>query len=118
MGSIAEVSHDGKGLIWPAEVAPFDIHLVALFGKDEKKNEEVRKEAGELHESLQKEGFDVLYDDRKEVSAGVKFGEADLFGIPTRLVISEKTLDKDSVEVKKRTSGELELIKLSQIVKL
>ena len=117
MGSIAEVSHDEKGIIWPAEVAPFDIHLIALFGKDEKKNEEVGKESGKLYESLQKEGFDVLYDDREEVSAGVKFGEADLFGIPTRLVISEKTLDKDSVEVKKRNSAEMELVKTNQLIK-
>jgi prolyl-tRNA synthetase len=117
MGSIAEVSHDDKGIIWPAEVAPFDIHLVALFGKDEKKNGEVGKESGKLYESLQKEGFDVLYDDREEVSAGVKFGEADLFGIPFRLVISEKTLDKGSVEVKKRAGSEVELVKLNQVGK-
>ncbi len=117
MGSIVEVSHDDRGIIWPEEIAPFDVHLIALYGKNEKSNGEIRKQAERLFESLQKEGFDVLYDDREEVSAGVKFGEADLFGIPLRLVISEKTLSAESVELKKRSGLEPEIVKLSQIIK-
>ena len=118
LGTVAEISHDEKGIIWPKEIAPFDVHLVALFGKDEKINKKISAESLRLHDSLQKDGFEVLYDDREEVSAGVKFGESDLFGIPTRLVISEKTLAKDSVEIKKRNSVEMELSKLNKIVKL
>jgi len=118
LGTVAEISHDEKGIIWPKEIAPFDVHLVALFGRDEKINKKISAESLRLHDSLQKDGFEVLYDDREEVSAGVKFGESDLFGIPTRLVISEKTLAKDSVEIKKRNSVEIELVKLNKIVKL
>ncbi len=117
MGSIVEVSHDDKGIIWPKEVAPFDIHLVAIFGKDDEKNEKIGKAAEDILGALQKEGFDVLYDDRRETSAGIKLAESDLFGIPTRLVISEKTLDKDSVEIKKRNGAEIEVVKINQLTK-
>lgn len=117
MGAIVEVSHDEKGIIWPNEAAPFDVHLVALFGKDDGKNKKIKNESEKLLESLQKACFEVLYDDREEVSAGVKFGESDLFGIPTRLVISEKTVDKSSVEVKKRSGQEVELVKLNKVEK-
>jgi prolyl-tRNA synthetase len=115
LGAIAEVSHDEKGIIWPAEVAPFDVHLVALFGKDEKKNKKIKGEAEGLSDALQKAGFEVLYDDRENASAGVKFGESDLFGIPVRLVISEKTLEKDGAEIKKRAEKEVEIVKLNKI---
>jgi len=118
LGAIAEVSHDERGIIWPVEVAPFDIHLVALFGKDEGKNKKIKEESGKLFESLQKGGSEVLYDDREEVSSGVKLAESDLFGIPFRLVISEKTLDKNSAEVKKRSEKEVELVKLNKVEKV
>lgn len=118
LGAIAEVSHDERGIIWPVEVAPFDIHLVALFGKDERKNKRIKEGSGKLFESLQKGGFEVLYDDREEVSSGVKLAESDLFGIPLRLVISEKTLDKGSAEIKKRSEKEVELAKLNKVEKV
>jgi prolyl-tRNA synthetase len=117
MGAIVEVNHDEEGIVWPAEVAPFDVHLIALFGKNDEKNKEVSSAAKKVCESLQKDGFEVLYDDREEVSAGVKFGESDLFGIPIRLVVSEKTLVKDSVEVKERNRGGMRLVKISQLAK-
>jgi prolyl-tRNA synthetase len=102
MGTIAEVYADDKGLVWPESVAPFNIHLVALFDKEGK----VKKAADELYEELTKEGKEVLYDDR-EVSAGEKFSDADLIGIPQRMVISSKTLENNSVEIKDRKTGEL-----------
>ena len=117
MGSIAEVSHDERGVIWPTEVAPFDVHLIGLFGKDFKINKKVDMEASALYDSLQKEGFDVLYDDRRGASAGIKLAESDLFGIPSRLVISEKTLANDSAEIKKRNNSEIKLVKLNQVTK-
>lgn len=117
LGAIVEVSHDDKGIVWPKEVAPFDIHLVPLFSKDTKKNKKIEKESEKLLESLQKAGFDVLYDDRKEPSSGVKLAESDLFGIPVRLVISEKTLEKNSIEVKGRREGGLELVKTNKVEK-
>ncbi|MFA5413816.1 MAG: aminoacyl--tRNA ligase-related protein [Patescibacteria group bacterium] len=115
MGAIVEVSNDERGIIWPKEVAPFDIHLVAIFGKDDKKNKEIKSKAAEVYDALQKERKEVLYDDREDVSAGVKLAESDLFGIPIRLVISEKTLEKDGVEIKKRAEKEVEIIKLNKI---
>ncbi|MDD5589758.1 MAG: His/Gly/Thr/Pro-type tRNA ligase C-terminal domain-containing protein [Candidatus Portnoybacteria bacterium] len=109
LGTIAEISHDERGLIWPAEVSPFSIHLLVL-GEGEK----TRKNAEELYEKLIAEGADVLYDDR-DISAGQKLVEADLIGIPTRIVVSEKTLAKKSAEIKNRTEEKTELVPISSI---
>jgi len=94
MAAIVEQHHDGKGIIWPPPIAPYHVHLVAL-GK------EAAGKAEELYASLQSEGFEVLYDDRDE-SAGVKFNDADLMGMPLRLTVSRRTLEKGGVEVKLR----------------
>lgn len=118
MGAAVEVGHDEKGIIWPAEIAPFDYHVVALFGKDEATNGKIKNAAEGLYGSLQKDGFDVLYDDREETSAGVKLAESDLIGIPVRLVLSEKTLAKESAEVKKRAEKEAGLVELNEIEKI
>lgn len=117
MGAIVEVNHDEKGIIWPKEVAPFDIHLIVIFGKDAKVNAKIDSKAYHIYDTLQKQDFDVLFDDRKEVSAGIKLTESDLFGIPVRLVVSEKTLAKDSAEIKQRITDKIELIKINEIVK-
>lgn len=109
MGAIAEVWHDENGLIWPNQVAPFQAHLLALG--------ETKKEAEALYKKLTDEGIEVLFDDR-DASPGQKFAEADLIGIPIRLVVSEKTLEKDSVEVKKRGRKEIQLIRLSDLKNL
>ncbi|KKT26516.1 MAG: Proline-tRNA ligase [Parcubacteria group bacterium GW2011_GWA2_43_9b] len=110
MGTIVETSHDDKGIIWPANVAPFKVHLLAL-GDDEK----VKNEADALYEKLNKAGIEILYDDR-QLPAGAKFAEADLIGIPHRLVVSEKTLAEDSAELKKRDEEKTKLIKLSETI--
>jgi len=109
MGAIVEVLNDKSGIIWPEEVAPFKIHLISL-----KQN----KKADKIYKDLQKAGMEVLYDDREEVSAGEKFAEVDLIGCSYRVVVSEKTLAKDAVEVKKRDSEKCELVKIDKIVKL
>jgi prolyl-tRNA synthetase len=111
MGAIVEVYHDNQGIIWPETVAPFKYHLLAL-GDDNK----IKKEVDALYEKLTAAGIEVLYDDR-ELSAGEKFAEADLIGIPYRLVVSEKTLAKKSVEFKKRDAKETKLIDLNKIIK-
>lgn len=113
MGAIVEVSHDDKGMIWPESVAPYQIHLVSLCKTDEDK-----QKADEVYDKLLKLGKEVLYDDRVDCSAGQKFADSDLLGIPTRIVISQKTLEKDIVEVKDRKSGEVEMIKLKNIEKI
>ena len=91
IATMVETHHDDKGIIWPGSISPFDLHLITLPG-GEKKGEE-------LYELLSKKGLDVLWDEREE-SAGAKFADADLIGIPIRLVVSQKTGGK--VEVKER----------------
>lgn len=95
MGTIVEVHHDEHGIIWPQSVAPYHIHLLAIG-----KNENIMTEAEKLYQTLTNE-YEVLFDDR-DIQPGVKFQEADLLGLPLRLVISEKTLKEGSVELKKR----------------
>jgi len=111
IGTIVEAKHDENGIIWPMSVAPYQIYLVALGNDDD-----VTKKADKLYADLVKNGFEVLYDDRKE-SAGVKFKDADLIGIPLRLVISSRNLEKDSVEWKVRAEKEAALVKTGDLVK-
>ena len=108
-GVVVERYADESGLVWPPELAPFAVHLVRL-GADEA----VMKAADELYAELEKAGVDVLYDDRDE-SAGAKFADADLMGMPVRLTVSRKTVEKDSAEWKERSGGEPELILLSKV---
>ena len=107
MGTIAELFADEKGLVWPPSVAPFLTHLLCLSDSVE--------EADALYEQLQSVGIEVLYDDRRAMSAGEKFADADLIGIPWRLVISDKTLASKSAEVKERQSKEIELVSLREL---
>jgi prolyl-tRNA synthetase len=111
MGTIVEIHHDDKGIIWPISVAPFQIHLLSL-GEDK----ELAKQAEKLYTTLTKAGFEVLFDDR-EASAGIKLKDSDLLGLPVRLVLSPKTLVKDCVEVKARNSDKVELVKLDNLNK-
>jgi prolyl-tRNA synthetase len=104
MATIAELSHDDHGLIWPSNISPFDIHLVSLEGMD--------NEASTLYQTLATQ-FEVLWDDRKE-SPGKKFADADLIGIPVRLVLSKRNPGK--VEVKKRTQEKVELIEIDKVI--
>lgn len=105
MGTIVEIHHDEKGIIWPEAIAPYVVHLLSLGG-----DENVKAEAEKLYQSLLKNGVEVLFDDREDVTAGEKFADADLIGIPTRLVISKKTLAQNSIEIKKRHESESKLI--------
>ncbi len=98
MQTIVETNNDAKGIIWPLAVAPFHAHVIALMGKDEA----VRTAADALVADLEAAGVEVLYDDRDD-SAGVKFADADLIGIPFRLTVSARTLKESSVELKGRT---------------
>ena len=111
MGAIAEVCNDENGLIWPQSIAPFAVHLIAV--KSEKGK--VKSDAEEIYNKLQEAGIDVLYDDREDVSAGEKFADADLIGIPNRLVVSDKTGDK--IELKKRSEKEVKLVEINELIK-
>lgn len=112
MGALAENNCDSKGLKWPAAIAPFRFHLLAL-GEDKA----VRKSADDLYQKLQQQNCEVLYDDR-DLNAGEKFADADLIGLPARLVISQKTLAKKSVEIKQRNEEKSALIKLLDLKKI
>ena len=106
MGLVAEIFNDEKGIIWPESIAPFKVHLLSL-----KQNEE----SEEIYNNLIKNNIEVLYDDR-EISAGEKFADADLIGIPYRIVVSKKTLADGSVELKKRGGDEIEMVKVNDLL--
>lgn len=112
MGAIVEVFHDERGIVWPMTAAPFDAHLILLKAE----NGKVKSFADKIYKDLQKAGIDVLCDDRSGVSAGEKFADADLIGIPYRLVVSEKTGDK--IEIKKRSEKEAKLISGKELLEL
>ena len=111
LAAIVEVFHDDKGIIWPEAVAPYSVHLVGLDLADE----QVREEAEKVYKLLQAEGIEVLFDDREEVSAGSKFADTDLIGIPFRVVISKKT--KERLEVKRRSEKETSFLDLQDFLK-
>ena len=108
LASVVETNYDADGIIWPLAIAPYQIHLMHIG-----KGEGVVQDAENLYQRLQKEGYEVLYDDRQD-SPGVKFKEADLLGMPLRLTISQRTLKENSVEVKLRAEQERELVKLDK----
>ena len=120
MGAIVELFHDKNGIIWPEAMAPFKAHLINLS-----KSVKLKKFADQIYQDLsaygrstadgQQAGVEVLYDDRKEATPGEKFADADLIGIPFRLVISEKTGDK--IEVKKRDEDKFELLTAKELIK-
>jgi prolyl-tRNA synthetase len=113
MGVIAEKHFDDNGLIWPEAIAPFKVHLISLVGKE---NAEVQAAADKLYADFQAAGIEVLYDDRNLVSAGEKFADSDLIGIPNRIVVSAKTLAESSVELKKRAHLDASLVNIDDIV--
>jgi prolyl-tRNA synthetase len=112
MAAVIEQNHDEKGIIWPPSLAPYQIYLCPLY-KEGTKVEEV---AEKLYTELEAAGLEVLFDDRQE-SPGVKFNDADLLGMPLRLTVSPRTLEKNSVELKKRAEKESELVPLAEVVK-
>jgi len=111
MAAAIEHYHDDKGIVWPLPIAPYHIYLCPLYREDSK----VAEIAEKLYAGLEEEGMEVLFDDREE-SPGVKFNDADLLGIPIRVTISPRTLDKNSVEVKWRSEKESQLVPVDGIV--
>jgi prolyl-tRNA synthetase len=107
---IAELNNDAKGLIWPASVAPFDVHVVAA-GRDAV----VFDVAAQLAEDLESAGLDVLYDDRPKVSPGVKFGDAEIVGVP-QIVVVGRGAAEGQVELWDRRSGDRELVSVADAV--
>jgi prolyl-tRNA synthetase len=131
MGAIVEVHSDERGIIWPEEVAPFQVHIIPI-GNTQK----VKKASEKLYKDLsapalqkgsyggstvafgvggQKNGLEALYDDRMDKTAGEKFADADLIGTPFRIVISERMLKKNCVETKQRDKRKVKLVKISRL---
>lgn len=108
MGTVAEILSDDKGIVWPASIAPFQVHLLGL-GED-------MADADRVYQDLIDAGVEVLYDDRTGVMAGEKFADADLLGMPTRIVISKRSLENGGAEVKGRTQSEGEIVPLTNLV--
>jgi prolyl-tRNA synthetase len=107
LAAAIELNHDGKGIIWPLSIAPYHVYLCPLY----KETSEVEAVAEKVYSELEAQGLEVLFDDRQE-SPGIKFNDADLLGIPLRVTISPRTLEKNSVEIKKRSEKETELVPL------
>ena len=113
MAAIVETHHDDKGIMWPDNVAPYNVYL-ARIGEAEA----VVAAAEELYKSLTQAGVLVLYDDRNEIRAGEKFADADLLGIPYRVVVSDRTLAAGQYEVKKRGETDAHLLEKDKVIKM
>ena len=110
VAALAESNHDAKGLIWPRAVAPADVHVVAVG-----RGEEIFAAAEQFVLELEANGLEVIYDDRPKVSPGVKFGDAELIGVPTILAVGKGLVD-GVVEIKDRRSGEAENVAVDKAV--
>lgn len=113
MGIIAEACSDDRGLIWPSTVAPADVHIVPIA---KTKDDESYSAAIDLMKQLEKAGKRIILDDRTDASVGFKLADADLMGVPVRIVVSPKTLAEKSVELTKRATGETEFIPLKDVL--
>jgi prolyl-tRNA synthetase len=111
LAATIERNHDDKGIIWPVPIAPYQVYLCPLYREGSK----VAGVAEELYAELEAAGLEVLFDDREE-SPGVKFNDADLLGIPFRITVSPRTMEKNSVEMKQRSEKESELVPLEDIL--
>ena len=117
LGAIVEASNDEKGIIWPKNVAPFEVHLVLVPG-----SEETSARAERIYSALIIAGREVLFDDRLTARAGDKFADSDLIGIPTRVIVSDKnTPDADNageflLEIKDRKTGEIKEVRESDLL--
>ena len=113
MGAAVEINNDENGIIWPETIAPYKIHLINLKGKEGKSSQL----AGEIYDKMTKNGMEVLFDDRDDLRAGEKFADADLIGIPYRIIVSDKTAERDSAEIKRRGEEKSEVLPIGEIMK-
>ena len=113
VGMLAEHFSDEKGLVWPEAVAPFKV-IISQLGDDD----QVTQHAYDMYQNLTNAGVAVLWDDRTDARPGEKFADADLLGIPYRVIVSAKTVAANTFEVKKRTSAESEMLDLDAVINL
>lgn len=112
LGTVVEVLGDEKGLVWPKAIAPFTVHLVELASAGDAR---VRTEAQKLYDDLVSNDIEVLWDDR-DLRAGEKFADSDLMGIPVRVVVSAKTMESETFEMKNRATGEVSMVDKSSFL--
>ena len=113
MGTVVETLSDDKGIIWPEEIAPFKVHLL-LLGEKKETRDEAEKVFGALSEAF----VEVLFDDRSDMSVGEKFADADLIGIPYRVVVSERSIKEGGLELKKRTEEKGKIVTVDELIGL
>lgn len=111
MGTVVETLSDDKGIIWPESIAPFKVHLLMLGG-----DEDVKNNTEDLYKKLIEKGIEVLFDDRLDTSAGEKFADSDLIGIPYRVVVSKRSLADGGFEIKKRTESQGKIMNLDDLI--
>jgi prolyl-tRNA synthetase len=116
MGVLTEVMSDEQGLVWPHEVAPYALHLVSLHKEE---GDAVYNYAKDIYEKLIQNNVEVIWDNRTGHGTGEKLGDADLIGIPMRVLVSSKTVAEDSVEIKERRAKkeDSEIMKTSAFLK-
>ena len=107
-----EQNYDEKGIVWKEPLNPFDLHLIGL----NMKNKQVFEACEKMYHYLENEGYKVLYDDRNDVSAGFKFNDADLLGMPVQIIVGEKNLKEEKVEIKNRKTGQKKVVELNQLL--
>lgn len=112
IGTLAEIFHDDKGIIWPDAVAPYQTYLIGIMNNESG----IKQKTNEVYNKLQQAGIEVLYDDRENVTPGEKFANSDLIGIPFRAVVSPKT--NDMIEIKRRGESKTELLGVEAVIKL
>jgi len=106
-----EQNYDDKGIVWDEHLSPFDIHIIGL----NMKKEIVKETSDKIYDELIEDGYDVLFDDRNNVQTGFKFNDADLIGIPVQIVIGERGLKENNVEIKIRKTGERIIVDLGEL---
>jgi prolyl-tRNA synthetase len=112
MAIIIETHHDDKGIVWPKSIAPYQVHLIGLDLKDA----EINQTAQKVYQQLIDKNIDVLFDDRPDSTAGEKFADADLLGVPIRLVVSKRSLNNGGIEYKLRHEDISKIISLDDLV--
>lgn len=115
MGAVVEVHNDKDGIVWPRQVAPYQVHIVSLGAKDGSVNSEIMSAASNLYDQLDNAGIEVLWDDREGASAGEKLKDSDLLGMPLRILFSEKTLKDNSAEWKFRAEKKPNMVNVGDV---
>ena len=112
LAAAIEQNHDDRGIVFPPPIAPYQVYLVGLNMSDES----VAEAAEDLYNRLWAAGIETLFDDREDAAAGVKFNDADLMGLPVRLVVSPRNLRQSAVEIRGRTAEDAEMVPLDDVV--